>query len=161
MGDQNGFDQFVPDVVDWLGLVTDTFAGIRPVVVGEGQALKRVVERGADVAERRLDGATANWPEHEADSGPHRDQCEIQLDERPEREGGASGGVFPQAGDGVAKDLRQRHFDGDVHQQQAKAERDAARIPAKKGNNPQQIAGLEPGRLFDVNGSGHEAGIEK
>ena len=38
-----------------------------------------------------------------------------------------------QAADGVAQNLRQRHLDGDVDQQQPEAEHNAAGVLAEKG----------------------------
>ncbi len=65
--------------------------------------------------------------------------------------------MVAQAGDGVAQHLRQRHFDGDVDQQQAEAQPDASRILAQEGKDAQQAAGLE---LLRGDVIGHEGCIE-
>jgi hypothetical protein len=134
-----------PDVCSGAG---DEFAGVGAIVIGESKALKRVVNRGADVTQGALDDPVANRAKGEANDHPDRDESEKQENKRPNSEGNASGDVLAESCDGVAEDLRQRHFDRDVDEQQADATRDLPGVGPEKSQNPQQISRLETVFLF-------------
>ena len=129
-------------------------------MVGESETLQRVVNGGTDVRQGRLNGAVANRAKDEPHARAQGDEDEIEAGERPEGELISQRQMIAQAGDGVADHLRQRHLDGDVHEQQSDAERDSAGVLLEEGKHAEQIARTNPPGLFGVRGAGHVAGIE-
>ena len=107
-----------------------------------------------------MNGAIANRAEDEPHDGAHGNEDEIKHCERPDGELVSQCQMIAQAGDGVAKHLRQRHLDGDVHEQKPDADCDSARVLLEEGKHAEQIARTIPPGLFGVRRDGHKVGIE-
>src|SRR5437867_608491 len=95
-------------------------------MVSECQTLERVVDRGPNFPQSRLNGATADRAEKEPDRSAENNEGEIGDHEGKKPQVLVASKTVAQAADGVAQNLRQSHFDGDVDQQQPEAERHTA-----------------------------------
>ena len=86
-------------------------------MIGKGEPLHRIVNRGPDVRQSGLNRPIANRPQDIGNSRSDQDQREDDLHVKPRRKGNLLLHIAPQICDGIANELRQAHVDAQIDQQ--------------------------------------------
>jgi hypothetical protein len=123
-------------------------------VITKSEALDRIVDRRADVAERLLHKTVANRAKDETDPGTDQHKRKKYLDVQPKVELKSSRDIVPQPGDDVSENLRQGHLNADVDEEQGNAGANSAGILPQESENPDQVASSYPWLIWDRIGHG-------